>query len=63
MRDKYQKEFQFDADEESDEELDAIGGVTTGADAVAIHVALPTQDLVAQTLLEKKKKDLLASLS
>jgi len=45
-------------EKEEDDEL--IGGGIMGAnDAIAAHVAVPTQDLVAQIILERKKKDLL----
>lgn len=63
IRKKYQEEFRCNNEEESDNELEAVGGVTGGIDAVTAHVAVPIQDLVAKTLLEKKKKELLASLS
>lgn len=63
VRHKYQTEYGINADNDSDDELDAIGGVTCGDDAVAAHVSVPTAELVAQTLLEKKKKALLESLS
>jgi len=63
IRKKYQEEFRCNNEEESDNELEAVGGVTGGIDAVTAHVSVPIQDLVAKTLLEKKKKELLASLS
>ena len=63
IRKKYQEEFRCNNEEESDDELEAVGGVTGGIDAATAHAAVPIQELVTKTLLEKKKKELLASLS
>lgn len=51
----------YPSDDESDEET--AFGVVGPADAIAAHVAVPTQEIVAQTILEKKKKQLLETLS
>uniref|UniRef100_A0A6U6JJR7 Pre-mRNA-splicing factor ISY1 n=1 Tax=Odontella aurita TaxID=265563 RepID=A0A6U6JJR7_9STRA len=48
--------------EESEEEGEGVGGVTGAADAIAAHVAVPTQDIVRSTVLERKKKELLNRL-
>lgn len=47
---------------ESDDEPEGIGGIMGAADAIAAHVAIPTENIVARTILERKKKELLASL-
>lgn len=47
---------------ESDDEPEGIGGIMGAADAIAAHVAIPTEDIVARTILERKKKELLSSL-
>ena len=39
-----------------------IGGITGEADAIAAHFAVPTQEIVEQTLLLKKKRELMAQL-
>jgi len=49
-------------DWESEEEDEGLGGVTGAADAIAAHVAVPTQDIVAQVILDKKKHELLERL-
>jgi len=46
----------------SDEEEEGMGGVMGAADAIKAHVAIPTQELVTQTVLEKKKRELLEQL-
>ena len=51
------------AEEVSDEEDDGLGGVTGAADAFAAHVAVPTQEIVAKTVLEQKKRELLNRLA
>lgn len=53
--------YMYRSDDESDEET--VLGVMGSLDAIAAHVAIPTQEIVAQTILEKKKKQLLESLS
>mmetsp|Transcript_4263 Transcript_4263/g.6548 ORF Transcript_4263/g.6548 Transcript_4263/m.6548 type:complete len:281 (+) Transcript_4263:159-1001(+) len=50
-------------DEDEDEVSGAIGGITGEADAIAAHFAVPTQDIVKQTLLERRKRELMARLS
>jgi len=67
-RSKFQNEKQQDDYDgclyfDSDDEPEGIGGVTGASDAIAAHVAVPTQEIVAQTILEKKRNELLASLS
>jgi len=52
--------YDYDTDEEP--EGLSMGGIMGAADAIAAHVAVPTQDIVAQTILERKKKQLLESL-
>jgi pre-mRNA-splicing factor ISY1 len=47
---------------ESDDEIEGLGGVMGASDAIAAHSAIPTQELVAQTLLAKKKSELLEAL-
>ena len=51
-----------DDDNENDDILLQIGGITGEADAIAAHFAVPTQEIVQQTLLEKKKRELMAQL-
>ena len=46
-------------EDESDEEAEGLGGIMGAADAIAAHVAVPTQDIVAKTLLDRKKRELL----
>jgi len=53
----------YDSDDEELEDSSMMGGGIMGAaDAIAAHVAVPTQEIVTQTILEKKKKQLLDSL-
>ena len=53
-----------DADGEEDSDDDIIcGGVTGASDAIAAHVAVPTQEIVAEIILERKKKELLKKFS
>ena len=47
---------------ESEDEIEGWGGVMNASDAIAAHSAIPTQELVAQTLLAKKKMELLEAL-
>jgi len=47
---------------ESDDEPEGIGGIMGAADAIEAHIAIPTEDIVARTILERKKKEFLASL-
>lgn len=51
--------FESDDDEEEDE---GTGGVLGAEDAIAAHVAIPTQEIVENAILEQKKKELLSSL-
>mmetsp|Transcript_9978 Transcript_9978/g.14124 ORF Transcript_9978/g.14124 Transcript_9978/m.14124 type:complete len:259 (-) Transcript_9978:57-833(-) len=48
---------------ESDDEYEGTGGVTGAADAIASHIAMPTQEIVKQTVLKKKKQELLQNLT
>lgn len=48
---------------DDDDEVDAVGGITGEADAIAAHIAVPTQEIVKQTLLERRKRELMARLS
>ena len=50
-------------DWESDAEEEGLGGVTGAAEAIAAHVAVPTQEVVKQVILERKKKELLERLT
>uniref|UniRef100_A0A6U2RJG5 Pre-mRNA-splicing factor ISY1 n=1 Tax=Leptocylindrus danicus TaxID=163516 RepID=A0A6U2RJG5_9STRA len=52
-----------DDDDAEDELSSAIGGITGEADAIAAHFAVPTQEIVKQTLLERRKRELMARLS
>ncbi len=54
-------EEEFESDEE-EEEGTGTGGILGAEDAIAAHVAIPTQEIVERTILEQKKKELLASL-
>ena len=52
-----------DDNDDDDDDDDFLGGGIMGAsDAIAAHVAVPTQELVAQIVLEKKKRELLNKL-
>ena len=53
----------YETDDEFDESSIGFGGLMGAADAIAAHVAVPTQEIVAKTILERKKKALLESLS
>mmetsp|Transcript_13602 Transcript_13602/g.17175 ORF Transcript_13602/g.17175 Transcript_13602/m.17175 type:complete len:266 (+) Transcript_13602:167-964(+) len=55
-----EEEFESDGEGEEDE---GTGGILGAEDAIAAHVAIPTQEIVERTILEQKKKELLASLS
>ena len=50
-----------DCDEDENSGVE-IGGVVGEADAIAAHFSVPTQHIVEQALLQKKKKDLLLKL-
>ena len=50
-------------DWESDAEDEGLGGITGAADAIAAHVAVPTQEIVSKVILERKKKELLERFS
>jgi len=52
----------YDTDEELEDSSIGMGGIMGAADAIAAHVAVPTQDIVAQTILARKKQALLDSL-
>ena len=54
------KEQEFESDDEEEEQ--GSGGILGAEDAVAAHVAIPTQEIVERTILEQKKKELLDSL-
>jgi len=53
----------LDDDSDEEEEGIGIGGVTGAVDAIAAHVAVPTQEIVAKTVLEQKKRELLQRLT
>lgn len=53
-------EHLFESDDE--DEVQGLGGILGADDAIAAHVAIPTQDLVEKAILEQKKKALLDSL-
>jgi pre-mRNA-splicing factor ISY1 len=55
------KANEFESDDEGETET-GTGGILGAEDAVAAHVAIPTQEIVQRTILEEKKKKLLASL-
>lgn len=50
------------SDDEDDNGLLEIGGISGEADAIAAHFNVPTKEIVEEALLEKRKKDLLAQL-
>jgi Isy1-like splicing family. len=54
--------FAYETDEELENFAMGTGGILGTADAIAAHVAVPTRELVQQTILERKKKALLDSL-
>lgn len=49
--------------DESEDEDEGVGGITSAADAIAAHGAVPTQEIVRNTILERKKKELLNRLT
>jgi pre-mRNA-splicing factor ISY1 len=53
---------EYETDDEFGDSTIGSGGVLGAADAVAAHVAVPTQYIVQKTILERKKKALLDSL-
>jgi pre-mRNA-splicing factor ISY1 len=57
-----EKNFDYETDEELENSAMGTGGILGTADAIAAHVAVPTREIVQQTILERKKKALLESL-
>lgn len=57
-----EKNFDYETDEELENTAMGTGGILGTADAIAAHVAVPTREIVQQTILERKKKALLESL-
>jgi pre-mRNA-splicing factor ISY1 len=53
----------YETDDELGDSNTGSGGVLGAADAVAAHIAIPTQEIVQKTILARKKKALLDSLS
>lgn len=52
----------LDKSEDDDDDELVGGGIMGAGDAIAAHVAVPTQELVAKIMLERKKRDLLKKL-
>jgi pre-mRNA-splicing factor ISY1 len=55
------KEHLFESDDEDCDEQQ-LGGILGAKDAIAAHVAIPTQEIVEKAMLEQKKRELLDSL-
>ena len=55
-------EHVFESDDE-EEQGTGTGGSLGAKDAIAAHVAIPTQEIIEMAILEQKKKELLSSLS
>ena len=50
-------------DSDDDDNTLGIGGITGAQDAIAAHVAVPSQETVARAILEQKKRELLSRLT